>query len=101
MDADEQLDGPPLHIAETVLANLAPELVRHVVAFLHGHDAPMPVASAEVDYAAPSIKLRNLHDALTEALLRKSDPHKVAILSAAVCVQAGVLYNNIQEFYGR
>lgn len=92
------IDAPPLTVAEEVLEKLAPELARHVHAFLHGGGLPGSF-STEHDYSYASIRLRHLHDALSDALLRRKDEYRVTVLATAVRLQALVLYETIGRTY--
>lgn len=85
-------------LEEEVLASVAPELAEHVQAFLEGGH-PRKSLQAEPDWAAPSTKLRALHDALAKALRTRKSEREVAILAVAVRLQSVVLFEAIKRTY--
>lgn len=90
-------DAPPDKLAQIYLKDLAPELAAHVHAFLHGGAiGGLPVCD---DYAAPSIKLRQLHDALSEAASRKRETYRVMVLAVAVRLQTVILFETLKRTY--
>lgn len=85
-------DAPPLTVAEDVLRLLAPELTRHVHAFLHGGSAGSMASYVNADFHGVSARLRALHAALDEAVLRRRDLYHIAVLAVAVRLQSVILY---------
>lgn len=91
------VDAPPLTIAEQVLAPHAPELARHVHAFLHG--GAVGTLPLETEWKDASAKLRLLHDALVEAGFQRKAEYVVLVLAVAVRLQAVILVETIRRTY--
>jgi hypothetical protein len=81
-----------------ILAGIASELTPAVASFLHG--GPPGRLPAPANEAQASITLRRLHDALDEADRNRRGKYVVAVLSAAVRLQAVILYEVLKEKYG-
>ena len=88
-------DAAPVNETGRILEPLAPELVPHVHAFLHGGRVGQMRLAAGVEEA--STRLRMLHDALIAATHGVgSSIYRLAVLSVAVRLQAVVLYETIK-----
>lgn len=97
MAGEDMDDAPPLSVEQEVLKDIAPELGRHVHAFLHGGQVgALPV---EASWSNASAKLKVLHDAMIQAAFLRQAKHKVMTLSVAVRLQSVILMETLKREY--
>lgn len=96
-----QDDAPPLTIAEEVLKYSAPELARHVHAFLHGGHAAVDFGRLPLphDWQEAMIRMRRIHDCLSEAMIQRRDVYKVSVLATALRLQGVIVYEIVKRTY--
>jgi hypothetical protein len=94
MGTEERFAGDVREILDGIAADLTPA----VVSFLHG-GAPGSLPKAE-SYVAASIRLRRLHDALSDADRNRRGKYVALVLATAVRLQALILYETLKEKYG-